>query len=178
MERNRIGKEGKARFFAIVSYLSADKIAEIMQRKGTSVRAWALIDHDRDEKEPHRHLVIRTNTSWTASQIQKWFMGVLEFGVAPNTFVEVVHDRTAICEYLTHENEDGKFKYEQSDIVDHGLCDILPSADCADDTFEIVEKMVQGVSVRELVRLYGRDFVYHYGNYVAVVQAIKEEELL
>lgn len=174
----RITKEGKARFFSLVSYLSTEQLAEIMQCKGTSIRAWAMIDHDKDAKEAHRHIVIRTNGSWKPTQVLKWFVGTDERGNACNTFIEVVHDRTAICEYLTHENDTDKHHYDQSEIIDHGLCDLLPSSECADDTFEIVEKMVQGVSVRELVRLYGRDFVYHYGNYVAVVNAIKEEELL
>lgn len=174
----KIGKEGKARFFSLVSYLTVEQVVEIMQSKGTSVRAWALIDHNKDTKEPHRHLVMRTNSSWKPTQVLKWFKGSDEWGDACNTFIEVVHDRTAICEYLTHENDSDKYHYDQSEIIDHGLCDLLPSSECADDTFEIVEKMVQGVSVRELVRLYGRDFVYHYGNYVAVVNAIREEELL
>ena len=174
----RITKEGKARFFSLVSYLTTEQIAEIMQRKGTSIRAWAMIDHDKDEKEPHRHLVMRTCSSWTPSQVLKWFVGMDEHGNDCNSFIEVVRDRTAICEYLTHENDPDKHHYDSSDVIDHGLCDLLPSSESADDTFEIVEKMTQGVSVRELVRLYGRDFVYHYGNYVAVVNAIKEEEML
>lgn len=178
MEMEKITKEGKARFFSLVSYLTTNQLTEIMQRKGVSVRAWAMIDHDKDIKDAHRHLVMRTNSSWKPSQVLKWFIGTDEAGKDCNTFIEVVHDRTAICEYLTHENDPDKYHYDHSEVIDHGLCDLLPSSESADDTFEIVEKMTQGVSVRELVRLYGRDFVYHYGNYVAVFNAIREEEML
>ena len=173
-----VDKDGKARFFSLVSYLSTNQIAEILQRKGTSVRAWAMIDHDKDGKTSHRHVILRTNSSWSLNQLLKWFTGTDAEGNECNTFGEVVRDRTAICEYLTHENDEDKHHYDHAEIIDHGLCDLLPSSESADDTFEIVEKMTQGVSVRELVRLYGRDFVYHYGNYVAVVNAIKEEEVL
>ena len=94
-----------------------------------------------------------------------------------NTFVQIVHDRNGIIEYLTHENEDNeKYKYDQSDIIDGGVNDILPKGQADDFCAEIVEKMLEGVSCRELVNMYGRDFVYHYSHYMAVMEAIKDEE--
>ena len=167
---------GKTRYFAIVSYLTCEQLASILQTKSSSVRAWALINHDKDIKDPHRHVVIRTHSTWTPSQVGAWFKGYYNGEKEVNTFVEVVHDRTAICEYLTHENDPDKHHYDVSEIVDHGLADIMPSGESSDDTFEIVEKMLEGVSTRELVRLYGRDFLYHYGSYALVVERIRQEE--
>ncbi len=167
---------GKSRYFALVSYLSVEQLASLFQQKSTSIRAWVAIDHDKDNKEPHRHAVIRTHSTWTAAQVQAWFKGYFVEGKEVNTFVEVVHDRSAICDYLTHENNPDKYRYDRGDIIDHGLDDILPSGESSDDTFEIVEKMLAGVSTREMVRLYGRDFLYHYGSYALVVERIRQEE--
>lgn len=167
----------KSRFFAFMSYLTKEQILDVIYKKATSIRAYAIIDHNKDEAEPHRHFVLRTNGSWTAPQINKWFDGQTdENGKKINTFCEIVHDRTAICDYLTHKNDPDKHQYDESDIIDGGLYDIRSKGETADDTYEIIEKMAAGTSTREMVRLYGRDFVYHYGSYAMILQQIKEEE--
>ncbi len=163
----------KSRFFACVSYITdTDIILNCIQLKSNSVRSFAVIKHDKDDADTHHHMVIRTNSTWTCPQVAKWFKD--ENG--QNTFVQPVIDRNGIIEYLTHENEENKYKYDKADIIDGGLEDLLPKCDCTDDSFEIIDQMLRGVPTRELVRLYGRDFIYHFGSYQVIVQAIKEEE--
>lgn len=166
--------EKKARFFSCVSYIKeTEKIIDIINSKRTSIRAYAFIKHDKDSTDIHHHIVLRTNTTWTCPAISKWF----KQGTDQNTFVQNVFDRNGIIEYLTHENEDNeKHKYDQSEIIDGGVNDILPKGQADDFCAEIVEKMLEGVSCRELVNMYGRDFVYHYSHYMAVMEAIKDEE--
>ena len=174
MAENKTSTGGaKARFFAAVTYRTdTEGLVKVLQSKGNSLRAYALIKHDKDEADAHHHMVLRTHSTWTCPQVAKWFAN--ESG--QNTFVQVVRDRTGIVEYLTHENEPDKHHYDKGDIIDGGLDEILPAGECSDDTFEIVEKMLAGYSIRELVRLYGRDFVYHYSSYAAICAAIKGQE--
>ena len=165
----------KSRFFACVSYITdTEKILTIMQGKQSSIRAYAVIKHDKDKGDLHHHMVIRTHSNWTCQQVAKWFK---PNGEEQNTFAQPVIDRNGIIEYLTHENEDDtKAKYDKADIIDGGLDDLLPQEDCADNAFEIINAMLNGMSLRELVRLYGRDFVYHYGSYRLLAEDIRDRE--
>ena len=102
-----------------------------MQSKQSSIRAYAVIKHDKDKTDLHHHMVIRTHSNWTCQQVAKWFK---PNGEEQNTFAQPVIDRNGILEYLTHENEDEtKAKYDKSDIIDGGLDDLLPQEDCADN---------------------------------------------
>lgn len=167
-------KTPRGRFFAAVSYIAdTAELCDILQRKTNSIRAYALILHDKDEADLHHHMVIRTHSTWTCPQIAKWFADNKD---GQNTLVQLVKDRSAIIDYLTHENDDDKHRYDKSDIIDGGIDDILPAGETSDDSFEIIEKLLAGTSVREMVRLYGREFVYHYGNYATIANAIREEE--
>lgn len=87
-----------------------------------------------------------------------------------------MRDRTGIIDYLTHENEPDKHHYDKNDIIDGGLNDILPAGESSDDTYEIIEKLLEGYSIRELIRLYGRDFLYHLPAYMTAVDLIRDEE--
>ena len=173
----KVTKHGKARFFSGISYLPVDVLASIFLNKSTSIRSWVAIEHNKDDTTPHLHFVLRTTSSWTTFQIIKWFQGYTDSeGKEINTFVEIVHDRQAIIEYLTHENEIGKYHYSKADIIDHGLQDILPRDDSRDDSLEIIEDMLNGVPAREMCRRYGRDFIYHYASYATVTRVIQQEE--
>lgn len=168
-------KSGKtfARFFAIVTYRTdTEKLVDTLTQHAKSIRAYALIKHDKDENDPHHHIVVRTHSSWECVKVANWFKG----DDGQNTFAQPVHDRQGIIDYLTHENEPEKHLYDKSEIIDGGLSDLLPATDCADDSSEIVQAMLDGVPVRQLVKLYGRDFIYHYGSYSLIVDAIRREE--
>lgn len=165
----------KTRFFACVSYIpDTEKIIDVLQKKQNAIRAYAVIKHDKDTTDPHHHLVIRTHSTWSCPQVAKWFKTE---GIEQNTFTQPVIDRNGIIEYLTHENEDDtKAKYDKSDIIDGGLDDLLPQEDSADNSYEIITALINGTSIREMVRLYGRDFVYHYGSYRLIAEDVKNEE--
>lgn len=175
MAKETISKtSSKSRYFALVSYRTdTEELIKILQSKqNTSVRAYALIKHDKDENDSHHHIVIRTHSTWTCSQIAKWFMDDSE----QNTFCQIVRDRTGIVDYLTHENEKDKYHYDKGDIIDGGLSDILPIGESSDDSYEIINKMLDGTPTRELARLYGKDFIYHINHYIAVINSIRQQE--
>ncbi len=165
----------KSRFFACVSYIpDTETILTVLQSKQKSIRAYAVIKHDKDNADTHHHMVIRTHSNWTCPQVAKWFK---TDNTDQNTFAQPVIDRNGIIEYLTHENEDDtKAKYDKSDIIDGGLDDLLPQEDSADNSYEIITALLNGTSIREMVRLYGRDFVYHYGSYRLLAEDVRNEE--
>lgn len=162
--------EKRTRFFSIVTYIQdTDRVLSMVLSKRTSIRSYAVIKHDHDEADTHHHIVVRTHCTWTAPAVNKWFKDI-ETG--QNTFTELVYDRSSIIDYLTHENDPDKYHYDKDAVIDGGIDDILPKGETADDTAEIVEKLLQGVSLRELVKLYGKDFVYHYSSYKAIIEDI------
>ena len=131
----------KGRYFALVSYRTdTDGLVKSIEKKRNSIRAYALIKHDQDEADPHHHMVLRTHSTWSCPQVAKWFAD----DSGQNTFAQLVRDRTGIIDYLTHENEPDKHHYDKGDIIDGGLDDILPAGESSDDTYEIVEKLLEG----------------------------------
>lgn len=145
------------------------------------VRAFAYIQHDKDDAEAHIHLLMRTYDSWSDTQIAKWFKGRKDAkGEECNTFVEVANDLYALKEYITHSDqesiENGKYQYNESDIKDFGLWDIVDKKETYDDTMEIVNMILRGVSQRELLKRYGRKYLYHMIDFLNVASEIRQEE--
>lgn len=165
--------EKRSRKFALVSYIKdTGEVLSLLMKHQTSIRAFALIKHDKDEADEHHHIVIRTHCAWTCPQVAKWFKDNAE---AQNTFAQFVIDDTGIIEYLTHENEQDGYHYDKADIIDGGLADLIPKEDQKDESADIVADMVEGVSIRVMVKRYGREFIYHYQQYVLISEAIKQE---
>lgn len=171
----------KVRAFSIMTYCSKEQIHTVLGSHNSSIRAYAYIYHDKDETVPHHHIVLRTFDAWSIASIEKWFRGFMdEKGEPINTFVQKANDLHALYEYLTHTDadsiEEGKHQYSKADIYDGGILDLVPKKDAADDTYEIINHMVNGAPTRWLVRRYGKAFIYHYSQFVAVKEAIERED--
>lgn len=181
-------KTQRSRYLCGISYLSEQEIQEVLSKHHSSIVAFAYILHDKDLdsegniKEPHYHIVIRTYSAWSPLQLRKWFKGYFETKDGEekekNTLMQIVINKDSIIQYLTHSNEDddSQYKYPQSDIVDGGIEKIVPRTDSEDDTIEIIDSLIYGESIRELVKRYGKKFVYHYAQYKFVADMIKEED--
>ena len=173
----------KVRAFSIITYCSKVQVGEVIGSHYRSIRSYAYIFHDKDETVPHFHVVFRTFDAWSIPQIEKWFKGFVdEKGDPINTFVQRAGDLYALHEYLTHSDaaskDEGKYQYSPSDIISNGLFDLVPKKDAVDDTFEMLEHMLNGASTKWMVRRYGRAFVYHYSQFMAVKEAIQQDEWL
>lgn len=139
--------------------------------------------HDKDvkedgtPKEPHIHFLIRTYSSWCPEQVAKWFKGAKDSdGKDINTFCEIASDIGACFDYLLHEGCEDKFIYPKSDIISFNENDLKPKNESKDDCYDIIEAILNGVSPRELVKRYGRDYVYHKKQYEEVCYDIKIRE--
>lgn len=171
----------RGRTLAIMTYCTAEQIEAVLGSHYSSVRGYCYIYHDKDESEPHRHVIIRTYDAWSSSQICKWFeLQKDSTGKYINTFCEVVSDIEAMMLYILHQDKEsieaGKHRYEQNDIVDRGLYLFQDNKESADNTFEILQLLDKGVSLRWLLRVYGRDLLYHYNQYKELLADVREQE--
>ena len=184
----------------LISYLpSTDIINDILEKKIKSIKSYAFIYHNKDIylndiiddkneilhkkgdlKTPHYHIYLRFKTNRDVDEIKRWFMpkGLLdENGLPYNCLSQKVKSSVACIEYLTHKNEPEKYQYSENDIISYNIDSVLEN-DCIDNSIDIVEDMLSGSPTRELVKRYGRDFIYHYSSYSAIVAKIKYEDAI
>ena len=191
----------KVRELFLISYLpSADIINYILDKKIKSIKSYAFIYHDKDIyfndifddktneiiykkgdlKIPHYHIYLRFKTCREPDEIKRWFMpkGLLDDNGLPyNCLSQKVKSSVACIEYLTHKNVPEKYQYSENDIISYNIDSVLEN-DAIDNSIDIVEDMLSGSSTRELVKRYGRDFIYHYSSYSAIVAKIKYEDAI
>lgn len=182
-----------------MSYLPTQEIVkDILDKKSKYISAYAFIYHDKDTydkdildgdkvihaqgelKQPHFHIYLKLKASRQEEEIRRWFMpkGVKDSnGLAFNCLSQKVKSAYGAIEYLTHRNAPEKYQYDDSEVISYNIDNILE--DCPkDDSFNVIEDILNGVSTRDLVRRYGRDYIYHISAYEAVAQKIKAEEEL
>lgn len=191
----------KARELFLISYLpSIDFINDILDKKIKNIKSYAFIYHDKDLylndilddntneiihkkgdlKTPHYHIYLRLKTDREPDEIKRWFMpkGLIDDNGLPyNCLSQKVKSSVACIEYLTHKNEPEKYQYSENDIISYNIDSVLEN-DAIDNSIDIVEDMLSGFSTRELVKRYGRDFIYHYSSYSAIVAKIKYEDAI
>ena len=174
-------KPQKGRFHLIMTYASEKQIQDVVLAHQSSIRAWSYIYHDKDEAQPHYHVIFRTYSTWYNTAIEKWFKGLKDrSGEHINTFCEKANDLVALEHYLTHDDfesrQKGKYQYPKSAIRDYGLWDIVPRKDSFDDSYDVINDIISGMTVRDLVRRYGRDYVYHRFAYEEIADKIITED--
>ncbi len=174
-------KSRKSRFFSLTTYATEKQIQKVLTDHVSSVRAFCYILHDQDEAEPHHHILLRTHSSWSAPQLKKWFGDLRDKEKQPiNTFCEIANDMESLKRYIIHDTEEareaGKYLYSMEDIKDFGMKDLAERKDSYDNSYEILNKVIAGVNPRDLVRFYGRDFLYHYNCYYEIADKIANVE--
>lgn len=168
-------QDDKYRWFAIVTYYSEDTVTRMLAQNGQKIRSYAYCVHDRDEHDVHIHMCLHTFNSFKFNAIKEWFNKSADEPFQ-NTFVQMVLDRHGIYDYLTHQNEDNeKFKYEKSDVIEDNISDFL-SEEEVDDSFQCLQDMMNGESYRTLAKRYGRDFIYHFDSYKRLCTEIHQQE--
>lgn len=157
-------KVGKSRYFSFITYASEKEIQTTIAKHSSSIRSFAYIYHGEDDSPAHWHLLVRTYSTWTENQILKWFDWV-KLKSNQNTLVEIMDDTIAMGEYLTHTDYksvmEKKHPYRREEIKDFGLFDIVDKRDSYDETYEIVQHVLAGMDERDLIRRYGKNYLYH-----------------
>ena len=127
--QNSQPKSRKSRFFSLTTYATEKQIKNVIGDHIKSIRAFCYIYHDKDENEPHHHILIRTHSTWTFSQLCRWFADLQDRDHNKvNTFCEIANDMESLERYILHDTaearEAGKHLYSREDIKDFGMCDL------------------------------------------------------
>lgn len=173
--------EKKSRNLSLISYVSKEHLEKCLALHKDSIRGYAYILHDKDDEIPHFHILLKLYSSWNPLQVCQWFKGYFnDEGLEQNTLGECISDTNSIVDYITHSDDksraEGKHQYQLNEIVDNGLFLFKDEKPSVDNTFEILMRMKSGTPYLYLVKVYGRDFVYHFNQYRDLLDAIKEQE--
>ena len=177
-EKLKKDKTSKVRYFSLVTYASKTSLLDVLNRKLQQIRAYAFILHDNDEgKNPHYHLVIVTYHARSYDDILSWFDDCTDvLGLRCNSFIKPVFDLPSCYDYLTHKNAPDKYQYSSDDIVSFN--EAFFKTDVVPDTLSLaIEDLLNGTSLNECRKRYGRDFIVHYGHIKTLLTDIVSETM-
>lgn len=167
------------RQFSCVTYHELETVKSVLNVYSSSIKHYAGIVHDKDYKEDgqlkenHIHLIITFYNPRTISAVRKLFPD------NQNTLAQSVHDIASCFEYLTHENEDEKVRYDESAIFADDLDywkRISTVGERDDKTLSILEDIIKKVRLRDMVLRYGRDFVINMGKYYQFARMLEKDD--
>ena len=177
-----------SRNFFIVTYLSDTLVHKAL--RSLSVAHWAYILHDKDDKEPHIHLLVRLNNKTTTNAVRKKFNALgagADNGKDINSFVEYSRNLSDSFEYLIHANDKDKYQYSIDDVVTddmgywRGTYSSAGNPKSAEhsienNAYQILCDLEKGVSLREMAKRYGREFIINRFHYVDYFELMKQQE--
>ena len=160
----------RVRFFSLVSYLSESEFLPILQ-DNLRIRNYIYIYHDKDNCESHYHICLNTFNAHTVTAVCKWFKISDK-----NTFSEEIRSSN-IFGYLTHNlpKYKDKYQYSESELCSNDIefwRRFCPTADIAQS---IIADLLEGKSLREMLSLYGREFVINYNKYRYFASLVSSE---
>lgn len=160
------------------------------------VLEFACIMHKRDLlddgslKTPHCHFAIRLSYYTTNDCVRKLFAALkplpgsdganclVQSTIFVGTEVKRI-DLSLSYRYMTHIDYPEKAQYSTDEItVSSGFLSMIEKGnkkERADNTFTILEDMLNGISNYELAKKYGRDFILNFNKYKILVASINEQ---
>ena len=162
----------RVRFFSLISYLSESEFLPILQ-DNSRIRNYIYIYHDKDKCEPHYHICLNTFNAHTQTAVCKWF----KINDA-NTFSEEIHSSN-IFGYLTHSlpKYKDKYQYSENELRSNDIEFWRRFSPTADIAQSIIADLLDGKSLREMLFLYGREFVINYNKYRYFASLVSSEML-
>lgn len=191
----------KSTQFALVCYLTIDEIKEVLLVKSSQIVSYAFIEHDKDiyteydcldrdtgeinvekigtKKPIHQHIYLKLVQSREVSSIRNWFKLKDENGKKRNCLSQPVYNREGIIKYLTHKTRKAifqdKYQYDEKDVISFNL-DINDEDFAVDKTFDIITDINTGLRTIDLIRRYGREYVYHYAQLEKLAQRVAYDQ--
>ena len=157
----------RARQFFIRTYLNPDEFEPIIK----AARNWAYILHDKDGGEPHYHIIAVFKNARSEGGIK---------ATIPNTQqtrIEIVKNGIEACyRYLTHEDNPEKYHYSKDEIQSNGKGYFEENKAEHETAEQMIDDILQGLSLRELARRYGRDFMKNWRKYIEFARAVMGQE--
>lgn len=170
------------RNFSLISYIDdEDKLKSILMSKD-NILYYMYILHDRDVddngdlKVPHFHISLILRCARKKSTVANYFKIPNNDGIIQNCLCEVTESNSRVANYLTHKDEPDKYQYSADELKSNNLLKFTSEEECSNDNcLAIIDDMLKETSTYKMVERYGREFVYKYNNYKAVVEQIAFE---
>lgn len=154
------------------------------------------INHLKDErndvgklKTPHWHILLKTYDDHTACAVRKWFYrfriterkeidGAMQ-DVLVTTLNQLTDSVGSSRDYLTHRNDPDKYQYPVQEVKEwgDGWSTFNHASRTCDDCMVIIDRMNSGEHIRQLIREYGKDFLYHIRTYEYAARLILRTEM-
>lgn len=186
----------KTRTLSLISYLETyEDVQSVIDYKANQIVSYAYALHDKDTyekdvfdtlsgvlkhskgelKKPHFHIYLLLSERRYVEEVQKWFMLKNKDGIIQNCLYEPLFSKSSLLDYLTHSTDKAKnkYQYDKSIVVSYNIdIDPVDNNEPIDETFDILQALMCGVPIFDLVSKYGRDFVYHYNQYKSLLENI------
>ena len=178
---------GRGRKFSCITYLTEIQLQSRLADHKDQIRVYAYAYHDKDVredgtiKEPHCHIVFVTYSAHSLSAVRRWFKGVDASGKDITTTAQICSDVYSMYDYLTHSTSEaiagGKYRYDNSIIVTNDKDGYFQASQSSDyDNLTLAAEMIlQGRYLRDVMRVFGRDFIIHYSSIEKLVFRILEQ---
>lgn len=151
----------------ISTYAKEEEFQELLNY----VPHYAYILHDKDECEPHFHILL-SGVNISANAIKS------RIHSEQNTRFSLMENRYNDFIYLTHDNIEDKFHYNKSEVVCDNLAFWqLQTAETKEEKNEEFLNDLLTLSKFQLAVKYGRDFMKNWRNYLEFAQIVSEEEI-
>ncbi len=174
-------KERTSRKFSLVTYLSEQHLKDVLSAHSHQIKAWAYAYHYFDKNEDgspkvkHCHVILYVYNVSTVSRIRKWFRALDDDGKEITTTAQICNDISSMWDYLIHANNPEKYQYPDCVRESSDRYFFMSEDPLDDNSLSIVDDLLSGLSVYEMVSRYGRDFCIHFGHYVDVIKAIRRQ---
>lgn len=177
-------------YFDVVTYLPLDVVFTQLESKKSHILNYILIEHNKVDdlydinkkefKKEHIHIVCSFLGRHRASSL------VNMFNTTEVMRLETTPQIKGSVKYLTHETTkaiaQGKVKYENSKLISNNFDfweNICKNASQSTNTaLQIIDMILLGIPHREMVAMFGRDYVLNFSKYKEMAGFINDEETI
>lgn len=191
----------RSHVYSFTTYITPSRLQAILDKHNKQILYAEYITHDKDldkkgnPKETHIHCNILLKDYQDEMWVRKWFAREYDNnGLQINTLVQDTKDTKGAHNYLTHKDNQDKHQYNDNEVIYYvngkttedylavltkwKIKDSKERENYAkDETAKcIVNNVLDGAKTRELVEMYGRDYIYNKRKYQEVALDIAREE--
>lgn len=159
--------KARSRNFFIRTYLKPEEFEPITK----AAKNWAYILHDKDGGEPHYHIIAVFKNARTEDGIRATIPSEQQ------TRIEIIKNGIEACyRYLTHEDNPEKHHYSKDEIQSNEKGYFEEDKAENETAEQMLDDILQGLTLRELARRYGRDFMKNWRKYTEFAYNVMIQE--